>query len=274
VRQPHDALTSQVSTTARGRIGAVTDTGRLVLLDVVSTTEVPRTEGAPGLAGATQVRQLVDIEPEEKVVGLVPVGSADNPPIVLATADGVIKRVKPGDEPRNAESWEVISLSEGDRVVFAGTAADTDFLTMVTSDAQLLRFQAAKVRPQGRGAGGMAGISLHEGARVIAGAAVPEELLAEAVVVTVTGSEGSLPGTGGGSVKVTPLDRYPAKGRATGGVRSHRFLRGEDELMVAWVGVAPPRALREGGQPVTLPEPDERRDGSGSPLPAPIIGIG
>jgi len=226
-RQPHDALTSQVATTARGRIGAVTDTGRLVLLDVVSTTEVPRTEGAPGLAGATQVRQLVDIEPEEKVVGLVPVGSADNPPIVLATAEGVIKRVKPGDEPRNAESWEVISLSEGDRVVFAGTAAE-----------------------------------------------VPEELLAEAVVVTVAGSEGSLPGTGGGSVKVTPLDRYPAKGRATGGVRSHRFLRGEDELIVAWVGVAPPRALREGGKPVALPEPDERRDGSGSPLPAPIIGIG
>ena len=273
-RQPHDALASQVATTARGRIGAVTDTGRLVLLDVVSTTEVPRTEGAPGLAGATQVRQLVDIEPEEKVVGLVPVGSAEHAPIVLATAEGVIKRVKPGDEPRNAESWEVISLSDDDRVVFAGTAADTDFLAMVTSDAQLLRFPAAKVRPQGRGAGGMAGISLREGARVIAGAAVPEDLLAEAVVVTVAGSESSLPGTGGGSVKVTPLDRYPAKGRATGGVRSHRFLRGEDELVAAWVGVAPARALREGGKPVALPEADERRDGSGSPLPSPIIGIG
>ena len=273
-RQPHDALTSQVSTTARGRIGAVTDTGRLVLLDVVSTSEVPRTDGAPGLAGATPVRQLVDIEPEEKVVGLVPVGSAEHAPIVLATAEGVIKRVKPGDEPRNAESWEVISLSDDDRVVFAGTAADTDFLAMVTSDAQLLRFPAAKVRPQGRGAGGMAGISLREGARVIAGAAVPEDLLAEAVVVTVAGSEGSLPGTGGGSVKVTPLDRYPAKGRATGGVRSHRFLRGEDELVAAWVGVAPARALRDGGKPVPLPDADERRDGSGSPLPAPIVGIG
>ncbi len=273
-RRPHDALASQVATTARGRIGAVTDTGRLVLLDVVSTSEVPRTDGAPGLAGATPVRQLVDIKPEEKVVGLVPVGSTEHAPIVLATTEGVIKRVKPGDEPRNAESWEVISLSDDDRVVFAGTAADTDFLAMVTSDAQLLRFPAAKVRPQGRGAGGMAGISLREGARVIAGAAVPEDLLAEAVVVTVAGSEGSLPGTGGGSVKVTPLDRYPAKGRATGGVRSHRFLRGEDELVAAWVGVAPPRALREGGKPVPLPEADERRDGSGSPLPAPIIGIG
>ncbi len=273
-RQPHDALTSQVATTARGRIGAVTDTGRLVLLDVVSTPEVPRTAGAPGLAGAAPVRQLVDIDPEEKVVGLVPVDSAEHAPIALVTAGGVVKRVKPGDGPRNAESWEVISLSDGDRVVFAGTAADTDFLVMVASDAQLLRFQAAKVRPQGRGAGGMAGISLREGARVIAGAAVPEDLLAEAVVVTVAGSKGSLPGTGGGSVKVTPLDRYPAKGRATGGVRSHRFLRGEDELVTAWVGVAPARALREGGRPVTLPEADERRDGSGSPLPAPIVGIG
>ena len=273
-RRPHDALTSQVATTARGRIGAVTDTGRLVLLDVVSTTEVPRTEDAPGLAGATPARQLVDIDPEEKVVGLVPVGPAVHSPIVLATVGGVIKRVKPGDEPRNAEAWEVISLSGGDRVVFAGTAADTDFLALVTSDAQLLRFQAAKVRPQGRGAGGMAGISLREGARVIAGAAVPEELLAEAVVVTVAGSEDSLPGTGGGSVKVTPLDRYPAKGRATGGVRSHRFLRGEDELVTAWVGVAPARALSEDGKPVALPQADERRDGSGSPLPAPVVGIG
>ena len=122
-----------------------------MLLDVVSTSEVPRTEEAPGLAGATQVRQLVDIEPEEKVVGLVPVGSADNPPIVLATADGVIKRVKPGDEPRNAESWEVISLSEGDRVVFAGTAADTDFLALVTSDAPAAAVPGRQGAPAGPG---------------------------------------------------------------------------------------------------------------------------
>ena len=44
--------------------------------------------------------------------------------------------------------------------------------------------------------------------------------------------------------------------------------------MAAWVGVAPARALRDGGKPVPLPEADERRDGSGSPLPAPIVGIG
>ncbi|WP_026427726.1 DNA gyrase/topoisomerase IV subunit A [Actinomyces slackii] len=277
-RQAHDALVSQVAATVRGRVGAVTDTGRLVLLEVVSTAEIPRLEGAASLAGGTPVRQLVDITPEERVVGLVPLGAPGQgpaaAPIVLATAAGVVKRVKPGDEPRNAQAWEVISLAEGDRVVHASTASDSDFLALISSDAQLLRFSAARVRPQGRGAGGMAGISLREGARVIAAGVVPEELVAEAVVVSVAGARGALPGTGGGSAKVTPLDRYPVKGRATGGVRTHRFLRGEDELVAAWVGVGPARAVGSGGQAVALPEPDERRDGSGAPLPGPLAGIG
>lgn len=274
-RQSHDALTSQVPATARGAVGAVTDTGRLVRLDVVAAPEVPRLEGSPSLAGGTPARLLVDIEPEEKVVGLVPLSPEDPTsaePIVLVTAQGVVKRVKPRDEARSGDAWEVISLADGDRVVMAGTASDADMLVLVTSDAQLLRFPASKVRPQGRGAAGMAGIALHDGARVIAGSVVAEDLLAEAEVVTVAGAQGALPGTAG-SVKVSPLDRYPAKGRATGGVRAHRFVRGEDELVLAWVGVGP-RAVGSGGQAIDLPEPDERRDASGSPLPGPITAIG
>ncbi|MDU0347726.1 DNA gyrase C-terminal beta-propeller domain-containing protein, partial [Actinomyces sp. MRS3W] len=276
-RQRHDAITSQVATTARGQVGVVTDTGRLVRMEVLSAPEVPRLEGAPSLAGGQPARLLADIEPAEQIVGLVPIGSPGvdaGTPLALATAAGVVKRVKPGSEPKHGDAWDVISLSDGDRVVFAGTAADTDMLVLVTSDARLLRFEASKVRPQGRGAGGMAGVSLHEGARVVAGAAVPDELLAEAVVVTVADAHGALPGTGSGSVKVTPLDRYPAKGRATGGVRAQRFLRGEAELVLAWVGVGPARAVGSGGQPVDLPEVDERRDASGAPLSAPVAGIG
>ncbi|AYD89884.1 DNA topoisomerase IV subunit A [Actinomyces sp. 2119] len=273
-RRPHDALTSQVPATTRGTVGAVTDTGRLVLMDVVSVPEVERTGEAPSLAGCAPVHQLVDTASGEKVVGLVPVGPAQTDPVVLVTAQGVVKRVRPGDEPRNGQTWGVISLSEGDRVVCATTAADSDFLALVSSDAQLLRFQAARVRPQGRGAAGMAGISLRPGARVVFGGAVPEELVAEAVVVTVAGAGQTLPGTGGGSVKVTPLDRYPAKGRATAGVRTHRFLHGEHELVLAWVGVAPVRAVRSGGRPTPLPEPDERRDGSGTQPDSPVTGVG
>ena len=281
LRQSHDALISSVPATALGQVGAVTDAGRIVRVDVVSTPEVPRLEGAPSLAGGTPIQLLADLDGGEKVVGIVPLSptnadaeAAELPPIFIATKRGVVKRVKPGDEPSNRNEWEAIALAEGDRVVSAGTATDSDVLVFVTSDAQLLRFDASKVRPQGRSAGGMSGIGLHDGAEVIAAAVVPAELLAEATVVTVAGTSGALPGTGATSAKVTPLDRYPAKGRATGGVRAQRFLRGEDELVLAWVGVGPARAVGSGGQPVELPDLDERRDASGAALSSPVTAIG
>jgi len=84
-----------------------------------------------------------------------------------------------------------------------------------------------------------------------------------AVVVTVAGSAGALPGTRAASVKVTPLHEYPAKGRATGGVRCQRFLKGEDMLVMAWAGPAPAVAATESGAPVQLPDPVGKRDGSG-----------
>ena len=83
------------------------------------------------------------------------------------------------------------------------------------------------------------------------------------MVVTASGSSTALPGTEPGAVKVTPFEEYPGKGRATGGVRCHRFLKGEDALVFAWAGAAPARAAAASGSPVDLPEPIGRRDGSG-----------
>ena len=67
------------------------------------------------------------------------------------------------------------------------------------------------------------------------------------MVVTSSGSSGALPGTEPGSLKVTPYAEYPAKGRATGGVRCHRFLKGEDTLVLAWVGGTPAKASGANG---------------------------
>ena len=113
-------------------------------------------------------------------------------------------------------------------------AGDDRDLVFVTSDAQLLRFPASAVRPQGRSAGGMAGIRLAPGQQAVSFGAV--DPARDNVVVTVSGSSAALPGTEPGSVKVTPYDEYPPKGRGTGGVRCHRFLRGEDTLILAWAG--------------------------------------
>jgi DNA gyrase subunit A len=82
-----------------------------------------------------------------------------------------------------------------------------------------------------------------------------------------------LPGTEPGSLKVTPYAEYPAKGRGTGGVRCHRFLKGEDTLVLAWAGTTPARASGANGVALDLPPAEGRRDGSGSPAPAAIARI-
>jgi len=215
--------------------------------------------------------EYVSLAPGEKVVGVVTCNSAAGS-LTVGTASGVVKRVLP-DYPAKAE-WEVIGLKDGDQVVGCGQSPDDAWLVFITSDAQLLRFEAGVVRPQGRPAGGMAGIKLAAHQRVVFFGVVESAELAEAQVVSVAGSASLLEGLEPGAGKVTPLELYPTKGRATGGVRCQRFLKGQDQLIAAWAGPAPARAVAAGGQAVALPPLDMRRDASGVPLPGPIAAIG
>ena len=272
-RAKHDVLQSVLATTARAEIGAVTSRGRVVRVPMLDLPALPPTNGAPSLGGGVPLGEVVALEPGERVVALTSLAD-DAPTLALATAQGVVKRVAQGDVPNNRDAWEVVALKDGDEVVGATHVADDDELVLVASDASLLHFAASLVRPQGRAAAGMAGIKLGAGQRVVAFAAIAPDRVADAVVVTVAGSSSALPGTQAGSAKVSPLDVYPSKGRATGGVRSHRFLKGEDALILAWVGVGPAWACGSGGQPVELPAPDPRRDMSGTALHSPLHAIG
>jgi len=266
-RSKHDAIRSSVDTTTRGDIGAVTSAGRLVRFSPVDLPSVPA--NAVQVAAGTKVEQYLTLAKGETVVALVPLVGA--PMIALGTAQGVVKRVA-ASELGTKPDIEIISLRDGDRVVGAAPAGDNAELVFVASDAQLLRFEASSVRPQGRSAGGMAGIRLADGAHVIAFAVVGASAF-DAVVVTVAGSSSALPGTDAGSAKVSAFTEYPAKGRATGGVRAQRLLRGEDALVLAWVGTDP-RAVGADGAVRALPEAGAKRDASGQPLDAVIGAIG
>jgi DNA gyrase subunit A len=271
-RSAHDAIVSVAPATVRGTVGAVTSAGRMIKLSVLEFPSLPPSATFPGLSGGTPVSEFTDLEAGETVVALA---SLDDPQagIALGTASGVVKRVAP-EYPANRDEFEIITLKDADRVVGAVqlTSEDRD-LVFIASDAQLLHFPASAVRPQGRSAGGMAGIRLTSGASVV-WFGVVDPASAGAVVVTVAGSDGALPGTGAASVKVTEFSEYPAKGRATGGVRCQRFLKGEDALVLAWAGAAPPHGATEAGGPVDLPGELGRRDGSGLPLLQPLAALG
>ena len=268
-RANHDVMVSKIIATARGSCGLITSAGRLIKISALDLPTVPSTAHAPNLQGGTHVSELVTLDAGEKVLCLTTLAD-DSLGLALGTARGVVKRVNP--EILGKDSWEVIRLEAGDRVVGAIelTSAAAE-LVFVTNDAQLLHFPATAVRPQGRSGGGMAGIKLGIGASVVYFGAVSAM---EVVVATVSGTSRALPGTDAGSVKVTGFGHYPAKGRATGGVRCHRFLKGEDAVLLAWVGPAPAIAAAPSGSPVPLPAADARRDGSGTPSSQPIAAIG
>jgi len=275
-RAQHDVVLSCVRASARGEVAAVTNTGRMIRLPVLDMPALPPTSTAPSLSGGAPVAEFLALEKGERVLALSTLDPA-SPGLALGTRLGVVKRVTV-DYPSNKDSWEVIGLRDGDEVVGAVELPHEDCdLVFVANDAQLLRFGADKVRPQGRAAGGMAGIALARGAQAVFFGIVDLRLKDgewASVVVTVAGSGSALPGTQTGTAKVTPLAEYPGKGRATGGVRCHRFLKGEDRLLLAWSGAAPPLAAAPSGVGVALPAPDSRRDGSGTPLPQPVTAVG
>ncbi len=269
-RAKHDAVVAAVRTSARGELAVVTSKGRMVRLSAVELPALPPSSSAPTLSGGAPLAAYVDLGSDETPLTLTSL-SPDSPGLALGTAAGVVKRVNT-DYPRGHD-WEAIALKGGDTVVGAvELRTGREELVFVTSHAQLLHFPADGVRPQGRTAGGVSGVRLPDDAQVIFfGAVDPDE---DNVVVTVSGSAGSLPGTDAGAWKVTPFAEYPAKGRGTGGVRAHRFLKGEDALLFAWAGRAGARAAQPNGVAVTLPEPEGRRDGSGVPAKAVLGGIG
>jgi DNA gyrase subunit A len=241
----------------------------MLRLQIMDMPVLPPMSGLPNLAGGVPAKDFITLLKGETLVAFAPLDEI----LAIGTAQGVVKRVMP-DYPLNREDWEVIALKDKDVVVGVAPAGseDTD-LVFLTREAQLLRFSAATVRAQGRTAGGMVGIKLGAGDQVLFFGAVAANDDA-AVVVTIAGTDGALPGTAPGAAKVTAFAEYPAKGRATAGVRSHRFLKGEDTLLLAWAGHGPAKASSLAGVARSLPQEHGRRDGSGIPLSQAVDAVG
>ncbi len=263
-RKKHDVFSHRIDTTTRTDIGAVTSAGRMIRVHV---GDIPDAGAALDASALVRASEFFGLTPTETLVGLIEL--VDTNEIALATSQGTVKRVL-ADYPAK-EQFDLIALKEGDRVVSAELANSAKEYVIVTSDAQVLRFSADAVRAQGRAASGVAGINLSDGAKVIAFASI--ENPTEAFVVTAANSSAALAGTDAGSIKLSSLEEFPAKGRATGGVRGQKLLRNEDQLYFASITSTLPAASATDGKPLELPEP-AKRDASGSAASSAIIGAG
>ena len=264
-RKKHDAISNVIATSTRSDIGFVSSTG---VMHRIHVGDIPVMQDVFDVPAMVSAEKFLGLPKSEKILNVFELNDVDT--IALGTAQGTIKRVSTDYAPK--AEFEIISLKPGDKVVGAAIVADDDELVFITSDAQLLRFAASNVRPQGRGASGVAGINLSNGASVIAFNVAKAGI--ENIAITAANSTSSLAGTDAGSIKVSSLDEFPAKGRATGGVRAHKFIRNEDQLYFGWVGPMDAIALATDGKPIDLPKELSKRDASGARSSAILGSVG
>jgi DNA gyrase subunit A len=264
-RTKHDAVAVSVTTSTRQDIGFVTTLGKI---HRIHSADVPSFGDSFDPAQNVSAHEFLGLSKDEQILTVIELNETSE--LAVGTEQGVVKRIV-ADYPAKDE-FEVISLKDGDKLVGAALATETSTLIFVSSDAQLLHYSASAVRPQGRPAGGVAGINLDDSAKVVFFGAV--ESAESAVVVTAANSSLAIPGTDAGSLKISDLAEFPGKGRATGGVRSQRFVRGEDQLYFAWAGSDPIFALTADGKPIDLRGEKAKRDASGTPQTAVIGSVG
>jgi DNA gyrase subunit A len=194
-----DAPAAAIRTDSTAELNAFTADGhvlRLRVADVPIESRVSR--GAKAIASGRGQRVVAVCE-------LAPAGGF----LALVSAGGEIKRVEAAIfTGSHSGGSPAFAVPAGDAVCAVVPHAEGDELLLHTAGGRTLRIEARKLRPvKSPGAGGVAGIRLERGDRVVAAdVAVPDGSL---VVVHELGH-----------AKAVPLTEYPLKGRGTGGVQS------------------------------------------------------
>jgi DNA gyrase subunit A len=133
--------------------------------------------------------------------------------MVMATKGGMIKKTSLAEYAKiRANGLIAISLVDGDELRWVGLTDGQEDVILATRKGQAARFHEHEVRPMGRDTRGVTGIRLRKGDEVVGMEIVMPE--AELLVVTEQGYG-----------KRTPLDEFPVKHRATGGVIANSLNR-------------------------------------------------
>ncbi|MCQ3929263.1 MAG: DNA topoisomerase (ATP-hydrolyzing) subunit A [Chloroflexi bacterium] len=146
----------------------------------------------------------------------------------FSTYHGEVKRLRLEDLPgMRADSFSVFDVEAGDHLIRVDVVEDDDEMVLVTHEAQAIRFKVDEVRPTGLAAGGMRGIKLRSEEDFVAGAGVARP--GKQVLVLAIDGRG----------KRTELEEYPVQGRAGGGVRTYKGLKGQESLLAGAAVIEP-----------------------------------
>ncbi|MBP3367875.1 MAG: DNA gyrase subunit A, partial [Clostridia bacterium] len=193
-----------------------TDTGRVHQMKAYRVPEAGRT------AKGSNLINLIEIEPEEKITAMLSVPNLDeeiseDAYIVMVTKRGVVKRSRLAEFKIQRKGGKIaLSLDEGDSLIFASLTHGNSDIMIASRTGYAARFAEEKVSVMGRTARGVRGISLR-GDDVVCGACIIErgdEWAAENALLTVSEN--------GFGKRMSPAE-FEAKGRGCMGMIAQKI---------------------------------------------------
>jgi DNA gyrase subunit A len=182
-----------------------TERGRVFQL---RTHEVP---DAKRQARGMPLVNLIELDQGESVTAMMGVRSFDKDFLVLATAKGEVKKTPLSEfESVRRAGLIAMDLEPGDELVIARQVHDDDDIVLVTSGGKSVRFSVGELRSASRQSGGVRGISLGKGDRLVS-------------MEVVTGETQLLTVTANGFGKRTLFEEYPRHHRGGSGVVTHEI---------------------------------------------------
>jgi DNA gyrase subunit A len=185
-----------------------TDRGRVYWLKVHTLPE------AAAATRGKAIVNLLDVEPGESVRALLTTKDfTEAKYVVMGTRAGRIKKteLRAFSNPR-AAGIIAIDINEGDDLHSVALGDEDSQVFIGTRGGMAIRFDGSDVRPMGRGAAGVRGISLRGDDRVVAMDVLRQPLEGEILTVTENGF-----------AKRTPIDAYRHQGRGGTGVINIRM---------------------------------------------------
>lgn len=200
-----DFVTAIYRTNTLSYLLCFTDKGRMYWLKVYKVPEASR------IAKGKAIVNLIQLAQGEKIKAILPVKEfKENEYIVMVTRKGIIKKT-PLSDFSNVRSAGLIAIStdDGDELISARVTQGKNDVVLVSKDGMAIRFNEEDVRPMGRTARGVIGMSLDEGDKVVAMAVLNEGGETHAELLTVTEN---------GYGKRTPVSEYRLQSRGGKGI--------------------------------------------------------
>ncbi|HEU0020331.1 MAG TPA: DNA gyrase subunit A [Dehalococcoidia bacterium] len=143
--------------------------------------------------------------------------------LILATSRGEVKALKEGELSNiQARGLIVMDLEPGDELVGVSPLGESEDVVMVSELGQAIRFPVIDLAPRSRTAGGVRGMRLKEGDRVVS-------------MNTVTANDRLLVVSKGGYGKSSRLSLYPTQSRNGQGVRTFKVTEKTGPVAIARV---------------------------------------